>query len=194
MEETIVEKETSKWYVLRVVSGKERKVKEYLDKDIVRNGWDKIVKQIFLPVEKVYKVANGKKVMRERNFYPGYIMIEVESGKLHDDMIQHMSNISNVMHFLTDGKGSKGNIISLRKAEVNKMLGKVDEMGEVGGMTMSEPFIIGETIKIIDGPFNDFNGVIEEVHDDKKKLKVQVKIFGRATPVELNYMQVEKIN
>ncbi len=132
--------------------------------------------------------------MRERNFYPGYVMIEVAGNKLNDDMVQHISNISNVMHFLTDGKGSKGNIISLRKAEVNKMLGKVDEMGEGGGMTMSEPFIIGETIKIIDGPFNDFNGMVEEVNDEKKKLKVQVKIFGRATPVELNYMQVEKIS
>ncbi len=187
-----VEKE-SKWYVLRVVSGKERKVKEYLDKDIVRNGWDKIIKQVFLPVEKVYKVLNGKKVMRERNFYPGYIMIEVADNKLSDDIIQHVSNISNVMHFLTDGKGSKGNIICLRKVEVNKMLGKMDEMSDIGGVTMSEPFIVGETIKIIDGPFNDFNGVIEEVNDEKKKIKVQVKIFGRATPVELNYMQVEKI-
>jgi transcriptional antiterminator NusG len=182
----------SKWYVLRVVSGKEKKVKEYLDKDIIRNGWEKIVKQIFLPVEKVYKVANGKKVMRERNFYPGYIMMEV-AGKLNDDMQQHISNISNVMHFLTDGKGSKGQIICLRKSEVNKMLGKMDEMSDIGGVTMSEPFIIGETIKIIDGPFNDFNGVIEEVNDEKKKIKVQVKIFGRATPVELSYMQVEKI-
>lgn len=191
--ETVVPAKDTKWYVLRVVSGKERKVKEYLDKDIVRNGWDKFILQIFLPVEKVYKVVSGKKVMRERNFYPGYIMIEVVDGKLSDEMIQHLSNISNVMHFLTDGKGSKGNIISLRKTEVNKMLGKVDEMSDEGGLTMSEPFIVGETIKIIDGPFNDFNGVIEEVTDEKKKLKVQVKIFGRATPVELSYMQVEKI-
>ena len=190
---TTIEKE-SKWYVLRVVSGKERKIKEYIDKDIIRNGWTNIIKQVFLPVEKVYKVLNGKKVMRERNFYPGYVMIEVATETLNDDMVQHISNISNVMHFLTDGKGSKGNIICLRKTEVNKMLGKVDEMGEGGGMTMSEPFIIGETIKIIDGPFNDFNGVIEEVNDEKKKLKVQVKIFGRATPVELNYMQVEKLS
>ena len=190
---SIPEKET-KWYVLRVVSGKERKVKEYLDKDIIRNGWEKLILQVFLPVEKVYKVQNGKKVMRERNFYPGYVMIEIVDGKLTDEIAQHLSNISNVMHFLTDGKGSKGNIISLRKAEVNKMLGKVDEMADAGGMKMSEPSIIGETIKIIDGPFNDFNGVIEEVTDEKKKLKVQVKIFGRATPVELSYMQVEKIS
>ena len=192
MEDVLVPEKESKWYVLRVVSGKERKVKEYLDKDISRSGWTEVVKQVFLPMEKVYKVQNGKKVMREKNYYPGYVMLEVADGKLTDDIILHISNISNVMHFLTDGKGSKGNINSLRKAEVNKMLGKVDEMNDQG-VTMSEPFIVGETIKIIEGPFNDFNGVIEEVNDEKKKLKVTVKIFGRSTPVELNYMQVEKI-
>ncbi|HEX6914292.1 MAG TPA: transcription termination/antitermination protein NusG [Chitinophagaceae bacterium] len=201
MEETTVQQQQqdtppqkeSKWYVLRVVSGKERKVKEYLDKDISRSGWTEIIRQVFLPMEKVYKVQNGKKVMREKNYFPGYVMLEVADGKLTDDIIQHISNVSNVMHFLTDGKGSKGNIISLRKSEVNKMLGKVDEMNDQGA-TMSEPFIVGETIKIIEGPFNDFNGVIEEVNDEKKKLKVTVKIFGRSTPVELNYMQVEKIS
>jgi len=190
---TTPQKET-KWYVLRVVSGKERSVKEYLDKDIIRQGWSADIIQVFLPMDKVYKVQNGKKVMREKNFYPGYVFMEVVDGKLSEDMILHISNISNIMHFLTDGKGSKGRIISLRKSEVNKMLGKMDEMGEAGGMTMSEPFIIGETIKIIDGAFNDFNGVIEEVNDEKKKLKVIVKIFGRSTPVELNYMQVEKLS
>lgn len=183
----------TKWYVLRVVSGKERKVKEYLDKDIVRSGYSEVIKQVFLPMEKVYKVQNGKKVMREKNYFPGYVMLEVLEGKLTDDMVHHISNVSNVMHFLTDGKGSKGNIISLRKAEVNKMLGKVDEMSDQG-ITMVEPFIIGETVKIIDGAFNDFNGVIEEINDEKKKLKVIVKIFGRSTPVELNYMQVEKLS
>lgn len=189
----VIEQQDSKWYVLRVVSGKERSVKEYLDKDLLRQTWGGRIKQIFLPMEKVYKVQNGKKVMREKNYYPGYVMIEVADGKLTDDMVQHISSISNIMHFLTDGKGSKGNIISLRKSEVNKMLGRVDEMSDQG-ITMSEPFILGETIKIIDGAFNDFNGVIEEVNDEKKKLKVIVKIFGRSTPVELNYMQVEKLS
>ncbi len=193
MEEEVIQQADTKWYVLRVVSGKEKKVKEYLDKDIMRSGWAEVVKQVFLPVEKVYKVQNGKKVMREKNSLPGYLMIEVQDGKLTDDMILHISNISNVMHFLTDGKGSKGNIISLRKSEVNKMLGRADEMSDQGAV-LSEPFIVGEMIKIIEGPFNDFNGVIEEVNDEKKKLKVTVKIFGRSTPVELNYMQVEKLN
>jgi transcriptional antiterminator NusG len=194
MEETLTQntdqaqREETKWYVLRVVSGKERKVKEYLDKEISR-GWSDIVKQVFLPVEKVYKVQNGKKVMRERNYYPGYVMVEITEGKLSDDLRDIIKNTSNVIHFL-----GKENPIALRKAEVNKMLGKMDEMAEAGGVTMSEPFIVGETIKIIEGPFNDFNGTIEEVNDEKKKLKVTVKIFGRSTPVELNYMQVEKIS
>src|ERR1044072_1731583 len=162
----------SKWYVLRVVSGKERKVKEYLDKEVSRGGWDKVVKQVFLPVEKVYKVQNGKKVMRERNYYPGYVMVEIQEGKLSDDLRDLIKNTNSVIHFL-----GKDNPIALRNAEVNKMLGKMDEMAEVGGVSMSEPFIVGETIKIIEGPFNDFNGIIEEVNDEKKKLKLIVKIF-----------------
>lgn len=186
---TVPAQQETKWYVLRVVSGKERKVKEYLDKEISRSNWDKVVKQVFLPVEKVYKVANGKKVVRERNYYPGYVMVEILEGKLSDDLRDLIKNTNSVIHFL-----GKDNPIALRKAEVNKMLGKMDEMAEVGGVSMSEPFIVGETIKIIEGPFNDFNGVIEEVNDEKKKLKVTVKIFGRSTPVELNYMQVEKIS
>jgi transcriptional antiterminator NusG len=179
----------TKWYVLRVISGKERKVKEYLDKDIARNGWDKNVVQVLLPMEKIYKVQAGKKVVRERNQYPGYIMIEVFSGKLSDDLREHIRNTTDVIHFL-----GKDHPIPLSKAEVNKMLGKVDEMNEAGGVTLNEPFIVGETIKIIEGAFNDFNGVIEEVNDEKKKLKISVKIFGRSTPVELTYMQVEKLS
>jgi transcriptional antiterminator NusG len=187
--ESTQQQQESKWFVLRVVSGKERKVKEYLDKEISRGGWSDVVKQVFLPVEKVYKVANGKKVVRERNYYPGYVMIEIIDGRLSDDLRDTIKNTNSVIHFL-----GKENPIALRKAEVNKMLGKMDEMAEAGGVSMVEPFIVGETIKIIEGPFNDFNGVIEEVNDEKKKLKVTVKIFGRSTPVELNYMQVEKIS
>lgn len=178
----------TKWYVLRVVSGKERKVKEYLDKEIARSPFEKFVKQVFLPVEKVYKVQNGKKVMRERNYYPGYVMVEVLEGKMVDDLRDLIVGTNSVIHFL-----GRENPVALRKSEVNKMLGRMDEMAEAGGVSMVEPYIVGETIKIVEGPFNDFNGVIEEVNDEKKKLKVTVKIFGRSTPVELNYMQVEKL-
>jgi transcription termination/antitermination protein NusG len=179
----------TKWYVLRVVSGKERKVKEYLDKEIARSGHGEKVKQVFLPIEKVYKVQNGKKVMRERNYYPGYVLVEVITGGLGENLRETIKNTTSVIHFL-----GKDNPIALRKAEVNKMLGKMDEMAEEGAGAMSEPFIVGETIKVIEGPFNDFNGIIEEVNEEKKKLKVSVKIFGRSTPVELTFLQVEKIS
>lgn len=182
-----VEQET-KWYVLRIVSGKERKVKEHLDKEVKINGWGNAILQILCPVEKVFKVVNGKKVLREKTLFPGYIMLEALDGKLNDTMIQGITGVTSVIHFL-----GKEHPIALRKTEVNKMFGKLDEVSEAG-IGYAEPYIVGETIKIIDGPFNDFNGTIEEVNEEKKKLKIVVKIFGRATPVELNYSQVEKIS
>lgn len=180
------EQDNTKWYVLRVVSGKERKIKEYLDKEIKINGWEKAILQILCPLEKVFKVQNGKKVLREKILFPGYIMLEALDGKLNDVMIQGIQGTTNVIHFL-----GKEHPIPLRKSEVNKMFGKMDEVSEQG-IGMADPFIVGETVKIIDGPFNDFNGTIEEVSEEKKKLKVIVKIFGRDTPVELSFTQVEK--
>ncbi len=177
----------TKWYVLRVVSGKERKVKEHLDKEIKISGWTNAIMQVLCPIEKVFKVVAGKKVLREKILFPGYLMIEAVDGKLRDDMLQTIKGITSVIHFL-----GKDHPTALRKSEVNKMFGKMDEVSEQG-IGYAEPYIVGETVKIIDGPFNDFNGVVEEVNEEKKKLKVVVKIFGRATPVELNYMQVEKV-
>jgi transcriptional antiterminator NusG len=177
----------TKWYVLRVISGKEKKVKEYLDKEVKINQWSQAIFQVLCPIEKVFKVVAGKKVLREKILFPGYLMLEAADGKLNDDMIQTIKNITGVIHFL-----GKDNPTSLRKSEVNKMFGKMDEVSEQG-IGYAEPYIVGETVKIIDGPFNDFNGTVEEVNEEKKKLKVVVKIFGRATPVELNYMQVEKL-
>lgn len=184
--ENTVEQDT-KWYVLRIVSGKEKKVKEYLDKEIQINGWDKVILQVLCPLEKVFKVQNGKKVLREKILFPGYIMLEALEGKLNDVMIQGIQSVTNVIHFL-----GKEHPIALRKSEVNKMFGKMDEVSEQG-IGIAEPYIVGETVKIIDGPFNDFNGTVEEVNEEKKKLRVMVKIFGRDTPVELSYTQVEKV-
>jgi transcriptional antiterminator NusG len=177
----------TKWYVLRVISGKEKKVKEYLDKEVKISGWTNAIFQVLCPHEKVFKVQAGKKVLREKILFPGYLMLEAADGKLNDDMIQTIKNITGVIHFL-----GKDQPTALRKSEVNKMFGKMDEVSEAG-IGYAEPYIVGETVKIIDGPFNDFNGTVEEVNEEKKKLKVVVKIFGRATPVELNYSQVEKI-
>lgn len=180
------EKET-KWYVLRVISGKENKVKEYLDKEVQINKWTSSILQVLCPSEKVFKVVGGKKALREKILFPGYLMLEAVDGKLNGDMIQTIRNVTNVIHFL-----GKDHPIALRKSEVNKMFGKMDEVSDQG-IGYAEPYIVGETVRITDGPFNDFNGTVEEVNEEKKKLKVVVKIFGRATPVELNYMQVEKI-
>lgn len=178
----------NKWFVLRVLSGKERKIKDYLDIEIRRSGWGGTITQILCPVEKVFKVVAGKKVMREKILFPGYILLEATTNRLSDEMISSIKSVTGVIHFL-----GKDHPDALRKSEVNKMFGKMDEMADTGA-SFSEPFIIGETVKIIDGPFNDFNGSIEEVNDEKKKIKVVVKIFGRATPVELSFGQVEKVS
>jgi transcriptional antiterminator NusG len=177
-----------KWFVLRVISGKERKLKEAIDFEVERNQWEEAVTQILVPTEKIYKIRNGKKIIQEKNMFPGYIYMEVDDNRINGDILNHITSINGVINFL-GGKNPE----SLRSSEVQKLLGKVDEMAEMGE-SLNEPFIINETVKIIDGPFNDFLGTIEEIYDEKKKLKVIVKIFGRRTPVEVNFLQVEKVS
>lgn len=178
--------EEGKWYSLRVISGKERKIKERIDLEVKRSGWDSFITQVLVPTEKVYKIRGGKKVISERNILPGYILIEALPSKLSGEIVQSITNIPNVIHFL-----GRNQPIPMRTAEANRMLGKVDESQDAGE-SLIEPFIVGETVKIIDGPFSEFVGDIQEVNEEKKKLKVIVKIFGRGTEVELNFMQVEK--
>jgi transcription termination/antitermination protein NusG len=178
--------EDRRWYSLRVISGKERKIKERIELEVDRSKWSEVVTQVLVPTEKVYKIRSGKKVISERNILPGYILVQALPSKLTGEMISTIANIPNVIHFL-----GKDNPIPMRESEANRMLGKVDESQEAGE-AMIEPFIVGETIKIIDGPFSEFVGDIQEVNEEKKKLKVIVKIFGRGTEVELNFVQVEK--
>lgn len=180
--------EDKKWYSLRVISGKEKKIKERIDLEIDRAGWKDFVFQVIVPTEKVYKIRNGKKVVQERNLLPGYILIEAYGPKLNGDVAKIISDMPNVIHFL-----GKEMPIPMTQTEANRLLGKVDESSEAGE-TMIEPFLMNETVRIIDGPFTDFVGDIQEVNEEKKKLKVIVKIFGRGTEVELNFMQVEKIS
>jgi transcriptional antiterminator NusG len=175
-----------KWFSLRVISGKEKKIKERLELEVERSGWGEVVGQIIVPSEKVYKIRKGKKVILERNILPGYILIEADEDKLKGEIVRAITNVPNVMHFL-----GRNDPIPMSEAEANRMLGKVDESKETGE-SLIEPFLVGEAVKITDGPFNGFVGDIQEVNDEKKKLKIVVKIFGRGTEVELNYMQVEK--
>jgi transcription termination/antitermination protein NusG len=179
--------EEKKWYSLRVISGKEKKIQERIILEVERSEWEGIVFSVIVPTEKVYKVRNGKKVMQERNLLPGYILIEALGSKLNGDVAKHIADIPNVIHFL-----GKETPLPMTQAEANRLLGKVDESAETGE-SLSEPFLINETVKIIDGPFAEFVGDIQEVNEEKKKLKVIVKIFGRGTEVELNFLQVEKI-
>jgi len=175
----------TKWYSLRVISGKERKIKERIEIEGQRSKWD-FIEQVLVPSEKVYKIRNGKKVILERNILPGYILIEALPSKLRGEVVMAIANMPNVIHFL-----GRENPIPMQQSEANRMLGIVDDSQDVGE-AMMEPFIVGETVKIIDGPFNEFVGDIQEVNEEKKKLKVIVKIFGRGTEVELNFMQVDK--
>ncbi len=181
-----MEEPEKKWYVLRAIGGKEKKVKEYIEYEITRLNLQNYISQVLIPTEKVYQIRNGKKISKERNFFPGYVLIE---AALVGEISHILTNITNVIGFL----GVKGNELPtpVRVSEVNRILGKVDELAE-GSEELNVPFYIGETVKVIDGPFNSFTGVIEEVNEEKKKLKVMVKIFGRKTPLELSFMQVEK--
>ncbi len=174
-----------KWYVLRAIGGKEKRVKEYIESEISRLNIQEYISQVLIPTEKVYQIRNGKKISKERNFFPGYVLIE---ANLVGEMIHILKGIPNVIGFL-ESEGDKPT--PMRQTEVNRILGKVDELAE-SDEEINIPFYVGETVKVIDGPFNSFNGIIEEVNDEKKKLKVMVKIFGRKTPLELSFMQVEK--
>jgi len=181
-----------KWFVLRVISGKEKKVKTYLETEIERSKLADFIPQILIPSEKVYEMRNGKKRVRERNFFPGYVLV---SADLSNGEAYHLVNsIPGVIGFLGgNGTSSSKEPVALRQTEVNRILGKVGEIDEFEEK-LESPFIKGESVKVMDGPFSGFTGSVEEIFEEKKKLNVMVKIFGRNTPVELNYMQVEKLD
>jgi len=175
-----------KWYVVRAISGQEKKVKQYIEMEINRLKLNDYVSQVLIPTEKIIQIRNGKKVAKERSFYPGYILIE---AVLAGEIAHIIKNITGVIGFLGETKG--GEPVPMRVSEVNRILGKVDELTEAEG-TVTTNYVVGESVKVINGPFNGFNGIIEEVNEEKKKIKVTVKIFGRKTPVELNYGEVER--
>jgi transcriptional antiterminator NusG len=175
-----------KWYSLRVISGKEKKIKEKIELEVERNQWKDAVLQVVVPIERVFKMRNGKKQTLERNILPGYILLQAIPDKFTGEMVQAISSLTNVMHFL-----GRNNPIPMTDTEANRMLGKLDESQDSNDM-MLDPFLVGEVVKIVDGPFKDFIGDIKEVNEEKKKIKVVVKIFGRGTEVELNFGQVEK--
>lgn len=174
------------WYVVRAISGQEKKVKQYLEREIEQLKLQDSISQVLIPTEKVFEMRNGKKRVREKSFLPGYILVE---ALISPEIISAIKDVPGILGFLGATKDTPPT--PLRTSELNRIFGRVDEMNEKGEMP-EEPFIKGEPVKVMAGPFNGFEGVIDEVYEDKKKLKVVVKIFGRNTPVELNYFQVEK--
>ena len=181
-----MEENSKKWYVLRAIGGKEKKVKEYIEAEAISANLQDFISQVHVPIEKVYQIRNGKKISKDRISYPGYVLVE---ANLVGEVPHILRNAPNVMGFLIDPK--TGDPTPMRQSEVNRILGRVDELVD-GEEELNVPYCIGETVRVIDGPFNSFSGIIEEVSEEKKKLKVMVKIFGRKTPLELSFTQVEK--
>lgn len=176
------------WYVIRAIGGKERKVKEYIEAEVRQAHLEDYISQVLIPTEKIYQIRNGKKISKEKVSYPGYVLVE---AALVGEIPFLLRNTPNVLGFLGDTKATSMQATPLRPQEVSRILGRVDELSESEEQN-EIPFFAGETVKVTDGPFASFSGTIEAVDNDRKKLTVSVKIFGRKTPMELSFMQVEK--
>ena len=174
-----------KWYVLRAVSGKEHKVKEYIEKAAVNNDILKDnVGEILLPTERYAVLRNGKRVIKEKRYLPGYVLIQAH---LHGEVAHTLRFMPNVLGFL----GGLDNPTPVKQADINRILGSAEET-TVEVPEIAVPYNVDDAVKVIDGPFSGFSGIIEEVNAEKRKLKVMVKIFGRKSPLELSFTQVEK--
>ena len=174
-----------KWYVLRAVSGKEAKVKEYLEALLKHDAvLSSHVGQVLLPMEKYAVQRNGKRMMKEKLFMPGYLLVEAD---LKGEVAHTLRFMPNVLGFL----GGLDNPTPVKQADINRILGSGEEQA-ADGFETAIPFTVNENVKVADGPFSGFSGVVEEINAEKRKLKVMVKIFGRKTPLELSFAQVEK--
>ena len=172
------------WYVLRAMSGKENKVKEYIDAEIKNGSLGDLVSLVLIPTEKYYSIRNGKRVLKERTYLPGYVLVE---AYLVGELVHVLRNTPNVLGFL----GGTDAPVPLRQSEINRILGKVEELQE-DSSEVATPYTVGESVKVTEGPFSGFSGVVAEVNNEKRKLIVTVKVFGRSTPLALGFMQVEK--
>ncbi len=174
-----------KWYALRVYSGKEARVKAHIENEIKMQDIESKVGHIVIPSENIIEMKNGKKRVKNKTFFPGYMIIEL----LLDNQTKHVIvNTPGVVSFV----GSKNEPVPLRESEVRSILGKIEQSRETevkGKVTV--PYKVGDPIRVIDGPFNDFTGFVEEINEEKNKVKVNISIFGRPTPVELDFLQVE---
>ena len=170
------------WYSLRVISGKEKKVRESILYEMEAAGLQASVADILVPSQNVVEMRDGKKQVRRKVFFPGYVLIKLQLTNENRYVIE---NIPGLLSFV----GPRGEPVPLREAEISRILGEVQ--GKEGREVMAQKFRVGDPVKVVDGPFLDFTGFVEEVNDDKQKVKVTVSIFGRPTPVELDFLQVD---
>jgi transcriptional antiterminator NusG len=174
-----------KWFALRVFSGKEEKVKSRIEHEVEQGNIEEKIGNIIIPSENIIEMKNGKKRVKNKVFFPGYMLIEM----VLDNQTKHVVvNTPGVVNFV----GPRNEPVPLRASEVRSIIGKIEKSRETevkGKITV--PFKVGDAIKVVDGPFNDFTGFVEEINDEKNKVKVNISIFGRQTPVELDFLQVE---
>ena len=182
MEKAIDNNDSFNWFSLRVISGKERVVEDTILYESKRENIEDSIEEVFVPFEKVVKIVNSKKVIKERVFFPGYILIKMN---LTPETRYIVENTSGVLNFI----GSNNIPVPLRTKEVSRIIGEVEK--KEGQEIVECPFSVGDSVKVTDGPFDDFSGFVEEINKDKQKVKVMVSIFGRPTPVELDFFQVE---
>jgi len=185
----MTQEDQHKWYVVRVFSSHEKKVKRYLDREIEMQGLEDKIAEVLIPTETVVEIRSGKKRTREKNFFPGYILLKT----LYDEEVNNLiQGAPSTIGFLKTGK-TQHTPKPLRKPEVDRILGRVrgedDMSGESGKIEI--PYDEGDLVEVIDGPFKDFDGTVQEVNAEKLKLRVLVSIFGRKTPVEVDVNQVE---
>lgn len=172
-----------KWYVVRTFSGHEARVKSAIDNELNENESLKTkIQDVLVPTEKVFEVKDGKKRSKVKNFFPGYILINAE---LDDKVKEFVLNLPSVMGFL----GTKNRPNPLQPEEVKRIVGRITQ--DQNGERLETIFRTGDFVKIVDGPFNNFNGTVQEVNEEKMKIKVMVSIFGRKTPVEIDFIQAE---
>lgn len=174
-----------RWYVVNVHSGSEKKVAEAIREKIEKNGLSEKILEVLVPTHEVVEMRRGKKTMAEKKFFPGYVLVKMD---LTEEAWYLIKNTPKVSGFL----GARGKPVPISEAEVTRLLNQV-EQGATGGSVTQKMFDIGEQVRVCDGPFASFNGLVEEVDQEKSRLKVSVSIFGRATPVDLEFDQVEKI-
>ncbi len=172
-----------KWYAIRCFTGQEIKVKAYIEDEMSRRGLSDRLLEVVIPTEKVFEIRDGKKRVKTKSFLPGYILLEAAIDKKLIDIIL---SVPSVVSFVGP---SKDRPTALQPDEMRRILGKVEERKDLEVPEVR--YYIGQPVKVIDGPFNTFQAQIKEINDDKQKLKVEVSIFGRKTPVELDYVQVE---